>query len=46
MLADLSEEEFLKVWELLALLRKLYRRNFYFHFHRVAREKFLIRRLG
>jgi cytochrome c oxidase subunit 1 len=43
---DLSEEEFLKVWELIILLRRLYRRNFYFHFHRVAREKFLLRRLG
>lgn len=36
----------MKVWELLALLRQAYSRNFYYHFHRMAREKFLIRRLG
>lgn len=43
---DLSEEEFLKLWELLLILRHFYDQLFYFHFHRIAREKFLLRRLG
>lgn len=42
----LGEKDFHKLWELLALLRDLYRRCFYFHFHRAAREKFLLRHLG
>jgi hypothetical protein len=43
---ELSEEEFMKLWELLSLLRLTYNRCFYFHFHQAARQKFLLRRLG
>lgn len=44
--SELTEGQFMTIWEAIALLRHGYDRLFYSHFHRIARQKFLLRRIA